>query len=40
MECVVREMKAADGAIWAGLRCLLWPEETAADHVQWIDGIL
>jgi len=40
MTIVVREMGAADRAVWAALRAALWPEDSVAAHAREIDALL
>jgi aminoglycoside 6'-N-acetyltransferase I len=40
MEILVRQMSAADRAVWAGMRASLWPDETSQQHVAEIDRLL
>jgi len=33
-------MGGSDRAVWAGLRCELWPEHAEGEHLQWVDESL
>jgi aminoglycoside 6'-N-acetyltransferase I len=40
MDILIRQMGAADRAVWAGMRASLWPEETPQQHTEGIDQVL
>jgi aminoglycoside 6'-N-acetyltransferase I len=40
MECLIREMSAADRAAWSEMRAALWPEDTPEAHAGAIDRLL
>jgi aminoglycoside 6'-N-acetyltransferase I len=40
MNISIREMGAADRAVWAEMRSALWPEETAQEHATGIDEMV
>ncbi len=40
MQVIIRQMGAADRAVWAAMRASLWPDEGLEQHAEGIDQLL